>query len=73
MRIGAGKSAEIAALAEGGAGDKEAHIGRLWHLLRLRGPARTERQQRRQCEHGRTQFLVHRNPPFFAATARSGK
>jgi len=44
MRVGAGKAAEIAALAGRGAGHEEAHIG---GLLRLRGSAEEKSQQRR--------------------------
>jgi hypothetical protein len=46
MGIRARQAAEITALADGGAGDEEGHIRRLWSLLRLRTAAHAEQQHR---------------------------
>src|SRR5439155_2108218 len=59
FRIRAGKPAEIAALADPGAGHEKGH-GR---LLRLRAGAKTQRQQSGRREDGQTYCPVHCDPP----------
>ena len=54
MGIGAGKAAEVGALADADAGDEEGHIG----LLRLDLSACTERYECNRC-HGNETASVH--------------